>query len=342
MPAVDSFSCDSNGGLRVDGGFTESDYYRGGTWSFGYWFKFDDATPASEARSVALAVENNAGSSQNHVLCHRPQTDGTTDFEEFFTDRAAFAEVLTDATWYCMMGTVSSSSLTLRLYEEDGTFIEEETGTLAGSNPASGIEHVFGCFYNNNANSYQNGINGDMALVTMWPDNALSTTEMNDFAADPLNEVVNLGYAVDVQCYESDGTIDETGGTVTNNGDASDGTIFGGSAISSGGGPDVPAATTTVTHYYAIYTDGNGGSATDANVKAGTGTGVVTSGNQADVDLDVAQSFTATGLTASTDYDLEWVINDGSTDVRASTTNFTTKAATGTVTVLTPPPVVRH
>lgn len=97
-----------------------------------------------------------------------------------------------------------------------------------------------------------------------------------------------------------------------------------------------------LTHYYAIYSTGNGGAATDANVKAGTGTGVITSGSQGAVTEGVEQIFTATGLSPSTVFDLEWVVNDGTSDVRASTTTFRTKAATGSVIILSPPPIVRH
>ncbi len=97
-----------------------------------------------------------------------------------------------------------------------------------------------------------------------------------------------------------------------------------------------------ITHYYAVYTDGNGASASDANVKAGIGTGIVTSGSQAGVVSGTEQEFTISGLTANTSYDLEWVASDGSNDTRGTQVNFRTKLATGSVTVLSPPPIVRH
>jgi hypothetical protein len=96
-----------------------------------------------------------------------------------------------------------------------------------------------------------------------------------------------------------------------------------------------------ITHYYGVYTNGNGASATDANVKAGTGTGYVTSGNQADVSPGTEQSFTISGLTADTQYDLEWVATDAGGDTRGTAVNFRTKRATGSIVVAVPPPIVR-
>ena len=93
-----------------------------------------------------------------------------------------------------------------------------------------------------------------------------------------------------------------------------------------------------ITHYYAVYTDGNGSSATDANVKAGTGTGVVTSGNTTSNPATV----TISGLTANTAYDLEWVASNAGGDTRATQVNFNTKLATGAIAVITSAPVVRH
>lgn len=97
----------------------------------------------------------------------------------------------------------------------------------------------------------------------------------------------------------------------------------------------------TVTHYYGVYTSGNGSSATDADVKAGTGTGIVASGSQADVASGTEQQFTVSGLAPNTAYDLEWVANDGTNDTRATQQTFTTKLANGQVVTLSPPPIVR-
>jgi uncharacterized protein YcnI len=97
-----------------------------------------------------------------------------------------------------------------------------------------------------------------------------------------------------------------------------------------------------VQHYYTIYQDGQGASASDADVKAGTGTGAVTSASDLSVTSGVAKEFTATGLAPSTEYDLEYVVSDGTSDTRASTTNFRTKAQTGSVVINTPGPIVRN
>lgn len=100
-----------------------------------------------------------------------------------------------------------------------------------------------------------------------------------------------------------------------------------------------------VKHYYAIYTSGNGSSATDANVKAGTGTGYVTGGSDLSVTEGVEKTFTATGLSSDTQYDLEWVSTNSGGDVdgdtRGASVSFRTKRASGSITVLTPPPIVR-
>lgn len=97
-----------------------------------------------------------------------------------------------------------------------------------------------------------------------------------------------------------------------------------------------------LTHYYAIYTNGNGASATIDNIKAGTGTGVVTSGNSSGHASGEAVSFQATGLSGSTNYDLEYVVSNGSVDTRSSATvNFRTMAATGSIVISTPQPIVR-
>lgn len=114
-----------------------------------------------------------------------------------------------------------------------------------------------------------------------------------------------------------------------------------GSALSQRYGFYAETQTVTVEHYYAIYTSGNGGSATDANVKAGTGTGIVTSGSDTAVDSGTAAEFTATGLAPNTSYDLEWVASDGTNDTRATTTTFSTKKEHGKVVILPPPPIVR-
>lgn len=108
--------------------------------------------------------------------------------------------------------------------------------------------------------------------------------------------------------------------------------------------PDVGAVNTStvyVSHYYALYTQGNGATATDAQVKAGTGTGLVTSGSATGVASGTAQPFTLTGLAPNTTYDLEWVLNDGTNDTRASTTALRTKPAKGSTVVLLQPPIVR-
>lgn len=97
----------------------------------------------------------------------------------------------------------------------------------------------------------------------------------------------------------------------------------------------------TYTHYYGVYTSGSGSSATDANVKAGTGTGYVTSGSQAGVASGTEQAFNVSGLAPNTAYDLEWVANDGTTDTRATSTPFRTKPAKGTTVITSPPPIVR-
>jgi len=109
-------------------------------------------------------------------------------------------------------------------------------------------------------------------------------------------------------------------------------------------GDAAPApAAGTIDHYYAVYTSGNGASATNAQVIAGTGTGAVTSGSQTGVSDATEQTFTATGLAPSTLYDLEYVVSDGGTNqTRAATTTFRTKSVTGSVVTLPLPPIVRH
>lgn len=70
-----------------------------------------------------------------------------------------------------------------------------------------------------------------------------------------------------------------------------------------------------VYHYCTVYEAGNGAAATDAQVKAGTGTGAVTTASgvadeDADLDLEI------TGLTPGVKYDIEYVISDGTNDTR--------------------------
>lgn len=83
-------------------------------------------------------------------------------------------------------------------------------------------------------------------------------------------------------------------------------------------------ATPTVTHYYGIYTSGNGPSASIANIKAGAGTGFVAGGNTT-VDTGLQATFNPTGLTPNTAYDMEYVMTSG-TDTRAASTAFRTGA----------------
>lgn len=97
----------------------------------------------------------------------------------------------------------------------------------------------------------------------------------------------------------------------------------------------------TQTHYYGIYSSGNGAGATDANVKAGTGTGIITSGSQGSVASGTEQQFAVSGLAPNTTYDLEWVASNASGDTRGTSVSFTTKKEAGKIVILTPPPIVR-
>lgn len=82
-----------------------------------------------------------------------------------------------------------------------------------------------------------------------------------------------------------------------------------------------------VNHYWAVYTEGNGGSATNDNVKNGTGTGYVTGGSGFTAIGGIIEE-QLTGLSDTTTYDLEWYseLTDGSDSVRADTVTFSTNA----------------